>query len=448
MKIKYRTFEDARKFIQSLKLKKRTEWRKFLKSGKRPSDIPSNPTRSYQEEWKGWGDFLGTGGKFSNINDKFIKTRKNKFRSFSEARKFSRNLLFSAVKEWRIYCISSKKPSEIPAQPDQFYEDEWINWYDWLGIKKKQFLSFSATRKYVHSLDLKSGKDWTKYSKSSEKPIDIPGSPDHVYKKEWKGWGDFLGTGTKAPGTIKWKSFEDARIFAHSLKLEYYRNWIDYCKSGKRPKDIPSSPDTVYKKEWKGVGDWLGTGNVRPEARPFKSFSDVKKYVQSLGIKSQTGWTKFKRENSFPKEIPRRPDHMYKKEWKGWGDFLGTGTKAPGTIKWKSFEDARQYVHGLKLKTSKEWEKYCRSNNKPKDIPNYPSGYYKSKWKGIGDWLGTGTVATYNIQYLSMDEAKSIIHNLKLQSRAEWSEYSKNNKLPNGIPKQPAAVYKKKGRMD
>ncbi len=34
--------------------------------------------------------------------------------------------------------------------------------------------------------------DWMKYTKSKNFPSDIPKQP-RVYKKEWKGWPDFLG---------------------------------------------------------------------------------------------------------------------------------------------------------------------------------------------------------------------------------------------------------------
>jgi hypothetical protein len=46
---------------------------------------------------------------------------------------------------------------------------------------------------------------------------------------------------------------------------------------------------------------------------------------------------------------------------------------------------------------------------KPSDIPNYPEGVYKKEWKGIGDWLGTRTVANRNKEFLPFEEAKMIV---------------------------------------
>ena len=57
----WRPFAEARKFVHTLGLKNETEWRAYLKSGKKPDDIPGKPGRAYKTEWQGKGDWLGTG---------------------------------------------------------------------------------------------------------------------------------------------------------------------------------------------------------------------------------------------------------------------------------------------------------------------------------------------------------------------------------------------------
>ena len=49
----------------------------------------------------------------------------------------------------------------------------------------------------------------------------------------------------------KYRSFKEARKFVHSLKLKSNKKWRVYCRSGKRPVDVPTNPDKIYKKEWK-----------------------------------------------------------------------------------------------------------------------------------------------------------------------------------------------------
>jgi hypothetical protein len=57
----WRSFKDARAFARGLKLKNGTEWLAYVKSGKRPHDIPAYPYDAYADAgWMGLGDWLGT----------------------------------------------------------------------------------------------------------------------------------------------------------------------------------------------------------------------------------------------------------------------------------------------------------------------------------------------------------------------------------------------------
>ena len=120
---------------------------------------------------------------------------------------------------------------------------------------------------------MKSGEEWGEYCKSGKKPADIPANPNYVYAEtgwagmgDWLGtgnrrggWGDWLGTGTIAAQLRQYRSFKDARAFVRLLGLKSNTEWRDYCKSGKKPADIPNTPQVVYAKDgWAGIGDWLG----------------------------------------------------------------------------------------------------------------------------------------------------------------------------------------------
>jgi hypothetical protein len=55
-------------------------------------------------------------------------------------------------------------------------------------------------------------------------------------------WGDWLGTGTIASFDREYRSFVEAREFVHSLHLKGQDEWFDYCKSGKKPQNLPLRP--------------------------------------------------------------------------------------------------------------------------------------------------------------------------------------------------------------
>ena len=57
---KYRSFEDARKFVRELGIHDQKEWKNFVNSGTKPIDIPERPQMAYKRNWDSWSDFLGT----------------------------------------------------------------------------------------------------------------------------------------------------------------------------------------------------------------------------------------------------------------------------------------------------------------------------------------------------------------------------------------------------
>jgi len=112
--------------------------------------------------------------------------------------------------------------------------------------------------------------------------------------------------------------------------------------------------------------------------------------------------------------------------------------------KFRSFNQARKFVHSLKLKNQKEWRKYLKSGKKPKDIPAYPDAVYSKQWKSVGDWLGTERIANQNRKYRSFEEARKFVQSLGLKNGKEWVEYCKSGKIPNDIPRNPYKIYSKK----
>ena len=97
----------------------------------KPDDIPASPNNTYKNSgWSGWGDWLGTGNKF---------THQMNYRSFDEARQFARALNLKSRTEWNLFCKNqiigkSDKPEDIPKTPWTVYQDKgWAGMNDWLG---------------------------------------------------------------------------------------------------------------------------------------------------------------------------------------------------------------------------------------------------------------------------------------------------------------------------
>gem|GEM_PF-3245476 len=320
----------------------------------------------------------------------------------------------------------------------------------WLGLKISNISiksQYEKSRAFVHRLKLRTIKQWRQFCKTGKKPKDIPACPDKTYKnKGWKGWGDWLGTEIIANRLRTYKTFEEAQLFAHSLKLKNQKEWFDYCKSKKLPKDIPNNPCTVYKKKgWKSWGDWLSTKNIHGRFRIYRSFNAAREFVISLQLKSGSQWKAYCKSGQKPDDIPTTPDRVYKgKGWAGMGDWLGTGTVAPQLKVFRDFFAARDFVRSLKLKGEPDWRNYYRSGLKPKDIPTSPNLFYKNKgWENWGDWLGSKAFEhLYKKRYRSFEEARAFVHTLKLRSGKEWTVYCKSGNKPKDIPIHPERAYR------
>jgi hypothetical protein len=103
-------------------------------------------------------------------------------------------------------------------------------------------------------------------------------------------------------------------------------------------------------------------------------------------------------------------------------------------------------VRGLGLKSGAEWRAYGKSGKKPDDIPANPNQVYaKDGWSGTGDWLGTGTIASYLRQYRSFDDARAFVRGLGLKSLSEWRDYCPSGRKPNDIPSAPDRIYANDG---
>ncbi|MEI7987369.1 MAG: hypothetical protein WCI55_17235, partial [Armatimonadota bacterium] len=415
-KLSWRPFEEAREFARKLTLRNLKEWTEFCKGylpkkGSLPSDIPAYPNQTYEEKgWFGVGDWLGTGN---------VAPQNRQFLTFQEARAFVHQLDLKCQRQWKNYCQGKMPdkgilPPDIPSNPNKtFANTGWIGLGDWLGTgtiapMRRKFRTFQRARSFSRSLGLKSQSEWNAYCKGTI-PSDIPKNPQGTYAgKGWIGYGDWLGTGNIADQFRQFIPFTKARAFVRGLTLKNVSEWRAFCRGnlsekGNLPSDIPAAPMRTYAgKGWKGMGDWLGSGNIAPTQRKFRSFKDARTFARSLGLKRQSEWFEFRKGSLYekgilPADVPAAPEGTYaNKGWAGYGDWLGTGKVANQDLKFRSFLKARAFARSLRIKNGREWRKYCAGKmrdkgTRPQSIPSNPNlTYAGAGWSGMSDWLGTG----------------------------------------------------------
>ena len=266
------SYEDARAFVQRHGIRNQKQFRAYRQgrlSGVPPvpEDLPANPDEAYKSKgWVSWGEFFGTG---------YVSPKIQTFRPFTEAREFARTLGFMSQRQWEWYRsgkhTAGRRPKDIPSRPDKTYKAEWVSWSDWHG---------------------------------------------------------------NVPRFGNWRPFREAREFVRSLNLSGQAQWADYCGGklegiGKKPDDIPRKPEYIYGDDWKGYGDWTGSGNIAARSRTYRDFESARAFVRPLALRSTSDYDKFigNKLPGLPKrplDIPNRPAKVYAdKGWAGWDDFLG-----------------------------------------------------------------------------------------------------------------------------
>jgi hypothetical protein len=117
---------------------------------------------------------------------------------------YVRKLKLRNKKEWNEWSKSGQRPSNIPARPERTYrDDDWTSFPDWLGygegrVLAKDMLPFTVGRAYARKLKLRSKKEWQVWSKSAQRPSNIPSSPHNVYRNDgWISYPDWLGYGSE-----------------------------------------------------------------------------------------------------------------------------------------------------------------------------------------------------------------------------------------------------------
>lgn len=123
--------------------------------------------------------------------------------------------------------------------------------------KNPNFLSYEEAKAYIQTEMIESRRNYEAWFQRVQ-PKALPRFPYRVYK-EWVSWNDFLGVNNKfiKKRQVKWRIFDEAVKWAHTLKLKNQAEWTEFARSGAKPDDIPMRPDVAYAK-WVSWNHWLG----------------------------------------------------------------------------------------------------------------------------------------------------------------------------------------------
>ncbi len=128
-------FNDARRITRRLKLPNVKAYHDYVRNfetHKQHTRLPMRPRRIWNDDiWTNWGDYLGT-GRIANKNRVFLP--------YKEALAFVHQLGLKGEKEWKLFAKSDKRPSTIPHNPWEVY-NEYVGIKAWVGTDVVQQLT-------------------------------------------------------------------------------------------------------------------------------------------------------------------------------------------------------------------------------------------------------------------------------------------------------------------
>ena len=255
---------------------------------------------------------------------------RSSWRPFEEARRIARALGIESHEEYMVWARSAERPKDVPMLPEVVYEDKgWESWDDWLGrsppipkMPNRNWRDFEEVRDFTRRLGLESEEEWNDWCRNSlERPDDVPGYPQAVYKDSWQGWDDWLGT-ELPEHEPPYRDYLHAREFARNLGFESKSAWSKWAMdSPERPLDVPFMPHIIYEGEgWAGWDDFLGSCPVVDVAHgTYLSYDRAQLFATDRGLTTEDQWNEWAANAELPKGIPKSPNKdVY--EGAGWGD--------------------------------------------------------------------------------------------------------------------------------
>jgi hypothetical protein len=133
---------------------------------------------------------------------------------------------------------------------------------------------------------------------------------------------------------------------------------------------LPAQPSVFYKNDWNGWNEFTGVEHKKIEV----NFQKIQKIALEMGIKTKEEW----RLAVGTKEIDG-PLYVSKVQgFSNWSQFLSTD-------KYVQFDELLNFTRKIEIRTQTDWRKWCRNNEKPRNIPFDLHTHYKNNFLALGN---------------------------------------------------------------
>lgn len=410
----YLTYIETKNIIQQIKnINHVKDFTTVIKKLRKVDDlyykIPLAPEQYYKNNgWEDWSKFTGNNIRTMCLSEKF-------------SLKYLKNIAIKnnikSNKNWKIYASINN----LPVKLNNIYKNKgWISWGIFLDNKRnKIFLSYNDAVKYVNKLLLKSVSEYIKYVRDNNINF-LSTAPDGLYKnKGWKSWSLYLGydnltTNSSNVVEIEFilmkyhipyvveKRFDNFKKYPFDIYLPLYNLIIEYdgiqhFESHTFYNHKTDLIDNNFNDNIKN--EWAKNNNINLLRIPY--------YIKNL--------------NNYILEMLPKYNIKLKKE------------------NYFTYEECKKYLKALLINNMCIWYDMFKSGTMDIRVPYNPYVIYKNYWKDWNDIFGM--VLIKNSKYLSYNDAKQFLYNLKINSNKKWNVYLKNKH--SFIPSYPKRQYKR-----
>jgi len=234
-------------------------------------------------------------------------------------------------------------------------------------------------------------------------------------------------------------SFEKARELVAKLEIKSVKQYFEMFKNKKIPIGIPRNPNRDYV-EFISWPDFLGNNNISAKDKEFLTYEKCQEFLLNAGIDSKEKFEEW-RKARLNHLVPTRPDKTYKSQWKSWGEFFKTNrvSDLKKHDSFLSYNEAKEFLKQFNFKNEEEFYDWAKTSSRPVNIPASPRKTYGRNFVSMGDFLGNENFRTKN--WISYNEYKLIIQNLKFNSKREFVNWAKINCVGHNYPANPSNVY-------
>jgi len=260
----------------------------------------------------------------------------------------------------------------MPFNPtkNKAWEKEWKGWSKFGCGGRYNFLEFNEAKKFLKKYKVKTQQEFFKLRKrNNEIKEKFPVAPYDHYKFEWKDWADFLGNGKIK---IEYLSYQEAEKVVQKYGVQCREEFLELKRKDIIEfKQISTSADVHYKKQWKGWTKFFGKNHNHGN---FLSYKESSRKAQEIKIERAEDYLKLAIAHKLPKGMPRSPRQFYQREWKDWYDFLGK--EKPFTM---NYQDTSKVAQKLGIKSSIQYISLYDLGKLPKGMPRNPRYEFRRK---------------------------------------------------------------------